>query len=406
MKVSIFNITFYIIIFFSVLNPILAGFFTEGIGLVYKTYTFILLMAAFLAVKKYRGNKLNNILLNPATCFLYYLIFQTTITVITAGNKLHNIVYELSTYLLPCLAILVVSILVSKYNDGKVCRLINFFIYAATLSLVVDALGYGDIFAGRYKEALLERFGVKQLHGFLPWPNAMATLLVVFGVIQQILKPKTVAYKIGYLSTIATLTRTYILASLVLLVTSIKGRGKKILVGALLFFLSYLSFGALKESTYELISPDTVYRLRYVWASFDVMNDYPIFGIGLGRLSDAAIWKNDKFSFHNHYGMPSELYTRAQGSWEMASSDTSLTIFAEIGFIGTLLLVLQLFWFIRIAIKTNSREFMLVLIPMAASFYSTAGMLFSFTFGVFYWFLYGMLISKYYDQNTTMPQPT
>lgn len=406
MNVSIFNIAFYTIVVFAVFSPMLSGFFVDGLGFVYKIYTVILIVTAFLAIKLYRGNNITKFIFNPATCFLYYLFLQSAITAITAGNKLQIVRYEFSAYLLPCLAILIVSIFNSEYNDGKVFRLINILIYAAIASLVLDALGYADIFTGRYKSLLTERYGLRQLHGFMPWQNPMAALLVVFGVLQQILKPKSVAHKIGYLATIATFTRAYILASLILFMTGLRGRGKRIFVGALLVILAYLSFNKVKEDTSEIVSPDTVYRLQYVWASTEVMSDYPIFGIGLGRLSDSAAWKPDKYFFHNKYEMPKEMYSytsvNAKESIEMATSDTGLTLFAEIGIIGFLLLVYQFVWFARIAIKTNSREFMLILIPMAATFYSTPGLFFSFTFGVFYWFLYGMLISRYYEAPTDL----
>jgi hypothetical protein len=400
MKISIFNAAFYTIIITAIFNPILAGFSAEGIGLVYKISTSLLFIAALLMVMRRRGPLLSKLLINPATCFIYYLILQSFIVVITAGNKLHGILYEISIYLLPCLAILLITTLVKDHDDGKVYRIITVIIYAAIASIILDALGWANIFAGRYKEMLDVRYGVRQLHGFMPWPNAMATLFVVFGILQQVLKPNSVAYKIGYLATIGTITRAHIISTLILFVFSLKGRSKKIFVCVVFVILAYVSSSAVKESTYEIVNPDTVYRLQYTWASFQVLTDYPIFGVGLGRLSDFVLWKYDKFSFHHQYSIPSEFYTSAKGTWEMASSDTSMTLFAEIGGIGSLLFLLQLVWFIKIAFKTDRKKYMLIFIPIFLSFYSTPNIVFSFTVGIFYWFLFGILISVYYKVHT------
>lgn len=401
MNVSIFNVAFYTVVMLAIFNPVLSGFFVDGLGIVYKSYTLILLVLAFLVVKKYRGNNPYKLLLNPATCFLFYLFFQSGITTVTAGNKLQIIRYEYFAYLLPCLGILFVSIFHSKYCDGRVYIFLSFVIYIAIASLVLDALGYADIFTGRYKNILTERYGLRQLHGFMPWQNPMANLLLLFGVLQQILNPKTVAYKIGYLATLTTLVRAHIFASFILFVTTLRGRGQIFCVGILLVIFAYLSFNKVMEDTAEFINPDTVYRLQYVLASTYVLRDYPVFGIGLGRLSDAAIWKPDKYYFHDKYGMPKELFsytsTDAKEFVEMATSDTGLTLFAEIGIVGILLLVFQFYWFVHIAFKTNCRKFILILIPMASLFYSTPGILFSCTSGIFYWFLYGILISRYYE---------
>jgi hypothetical protein len=400
MKISIFNSACYTIFITAIINPILAGFFTEGLGLVYKMYTLLLFVAAFLVITRYQGSQSSKFIMNPATCFIYYLILQSCIVTLTAGSKLHNVVYELSAYLLPCLSILLITTFVSKHNDGNAYWIINLVIYAAIVSIILDALGCMTFFAGRYKELLDVRYGVRQLHGFMPWPNGMATVIVVFGILQQILKPNSAAYKMGYVATFGTITRAYILSAVFLLIISLKSRKNKILAFVFLVVFAYFSSSTVKESTYEIVNPDTVYRLQYVWASSKVLADNPIFGIGLGRLSDSVLWKYDNFSLHNQYQIPSEFYSSEKGSWEMASSDTSLTLFAEIGCIGSLLFVLQLAWFIRIAIKANSRRFLIILVPMFLPFYSTPNIFFSFTIGIFYWFLYGILISKYYKDGT------
>lgn len=401
----IYKFAIYTIFIFAVLNPILAGFFEESLGLTYKAYLLVLYIASMLSIYHYKGNKLHNLLINPATCFLYYLILQSVITLLTAENTALGFFYELSAYILPSLFVLILSALTTSTVEYKIEPLINIVLFVAIVSLVIDGLGYADFFAGRYSDYLPERFGFKQLHGFMPWPNAMANLLLMFGLIQQIFKPKALAFRIGYFAIISTFTRSAIAAAFALFfITFDKSRLKmlptkpSLAVGFfILVIITFLSFRSVKDSVDEFRRPDAVYRLQYVSASMKSMIDYPIFGVGLGRLSERSLWEKDNFKFQNKYGLDDSITSYRNGTVDMGGSDTSVTLLAEIGLVGLILFAFQFVWFVRIAIKTGNMEYLLIFIPLVMLFYSTAGVIFSFNVGVFYWFLFGKLVSKYFE---------
>jgi hypothetical protein len=246
---------------------------------------------------------------------------------------------------------------------------------------------------GRYGEIVLERFGFRQLHGFMPWQNTMATLLVISSVLLQINRDKSSASKIGYFATFATLTRGYIISAIVLMIISMKSRLKRLLVMAACFFFIVSWFGMITESTYELADSSSVYRVQHIIGSINVLADYPILGVGLARLSEASAWKLDQFFFQASYGMPITLFaTDAAGIIDMGTSDTSVTLLGEIGIFGTILFGFQFYWYVKLAIA-NNKKYLLVLVPIAITFYSTAGIMFSYGFGVFYWYLFGQLIA-------------
>lgn len=278
-------------------------------------------------------------------------------------------------------------------NDGEDCLLaiIKLVLLLSFISIVIDLAGYGSVFTGKYTSILPDRLGFRQIHGFMPWPNVMATTLVVFSLLLYIFDGKAVFVKIGYLLTIFTLVRAHIITTILLYTFSLKNKITKIIIIFSVVLTGIFTIPDFVKDSAQELSPEnqeTIYRLIYVVASWNALNDYPFFGIGINRMSNKAIWEMENFKIHTKYFLPTELFTI-----EMATSDTNITFLAEIGFIGICLYFIQFVYFIFLSFKVNRKKYILFLIPQVLWFYSFPSMMFSYNYGAFYWFLYGNLLA-------------
>ncbi len=139
---------------------------------------------------------------------------------------------------------------------------------------------------------------------------------------------------------------------------------------------------------------DKIYRLAYINESINILFDYPFFGIGLNRLTNSAIWELDSYYWHFKYGIPDTLFSK-----KLNTSDTGFTFFAEIGLLGVAFYLVSMLYFIYLCYRLKKYRYAYLLIPQVTLLYSFPSILFSMSFGIFYWFFYGLLVSADYKQR-------
>ncbi|MCM0083598.1 O-antigen ligase family protein [Geomonas sp. Red32] len=393
------NLVFYTLVLYAMLTPMMAA---EIVTLPMSNYAYSAVLLAVLGTTALRKARIwtDELVFNPATLFLGYFFIQGPLTVLTANSSVKIVAVNFLFTLIPCTAAFLVAAAFGRYADiGKIVKLLSFCIMISIASIVLDAFGYADFWAGKYVDLNPVRFGIRQFHGLMPWPNVMATMLIIFSIVRHILARNQFITRLGYLAVFATSVRAQIATAIILLILSFKSARTRLILFVLFLALIVLTFSDVKQSTNEFgkSGSSVIYRIVYAVGSLDILKDYPVFGIGLNRISDTAIWELDGYYFHKIYSLPTTL-----DNWSMANSDTSVTYIAEFGGIGLILFIAQFVWFIQIALRSNERKFLFILIPIVVWFYSATNLLFSSTFGVFYWFVYGLMVSRYVQWKSTV----
>lgn len=372
--------------------PIAAAHFPAGVGAALsRTFIVLLLLLFARSIVRVTRRRISALLFTPGALFLAYLVVQSLLVPVTAGATIATAISGV-LLVLPCL----LSLGIAALNDGKSVllthrkMLVAFIIFGAC-SILLDLVGLDGITAGKYGDILPERLGFQQAHGLMPWPNAYAGFLTLFSLLLFIEYPRSRAALVGFILLPATVVRAHIVAAVTIFGFGYKRRVTKYVALVSAIAVSVVMFSDLiSESGEELIASsgvESVYRATYIAGAYEAMTEYPLIGLGLNRLSNRSEWERDGFRLHRHYGLPDTLF-----GGEMASSDTGITFFAEIGLLGCILLLIQIFHFFLLTRRVGKPRYGLMIIPLVLLVYSTPAIFLSVTFGIFYWFLYGELL--------------
>lgn len=400
MSLKIKSIYFLIIIAMGVITPILTAHLPPIFNAVFSKLCLIsLLTLTCVSLLRAPQKKAAFIFRSPAFIFFCYLIAQSLLTIASANSPLRIAISNVMFVVLFMCCFFIPALLSSYLNIQKIVRTLNILIFAAGISVAIDLLGYGKVFGGSYGDFLPERLGFSQVHGFMPWPNAFATYLLVFSLLLHIFKPNSKSTWGGFVLIFPTLVRAHIVSTIVILLTAVKSRLMKIvLVGVVLFVASNSLSDFISDSAKELNIDEgasSVYRLSYIVNSSQALLDYPLLGVGLNRLTNRSTWEQDNFSLHNRYQLPKELFGN-----DMGSSDTGLTFFYEVGLIGVVLYLFQLVHFVILAYRLNCKNYALFVVSQLLLLYSFPSIVLSVTFGIYYWFLYGNLIARSWEKKS------
>lgn len=141
---------------------------------------------------------------------------------------------------------------------------------------------------------------------------------------------------------------------------------------------------------------EDTYRHHYLNGALNALADYPFFGVGLDRLSLSSHWEKDAFYFHYLYNLPTQI-PGTYNTAELSTSDSGLTLIGEMGGVGIVMICVLYFNFIYLSIKLNCKKYLYVVIQHFVYMYSAPSWLFNVFFSFPFWFLYGILIFKKYN---------
>lgn len=405
MKKLVINInsaSFYIILFFSIITPLITAHFDSNIiSLTNKVLYLSMTILFFIKLKRCKMERFLFIVKKPTFIFFIYLFLQNFITIITAENNL-KIAFSNTLFVFLFFCVFMISALSSGFfKPYRLKSILELLLIIAFVSIVLDYFGYTGFFLST-ADSNLERLGFKQIHGFMPWPNIFATFLLVISILISIVSPSNYFSKLGYLLVILTMVRAHIFTSLILIFLNFKKKYSKIIFilvvfFATIFFIKTVDISEMSEFTMSEINLENnykVYRLAYISESRNILEDYPLFGVGINRLTNRAIWEFDNFYFHLKYEIPSTLFEK-----ELNTSDTGITFFAEIGLIGILFYLLMTAHFFYLCLKMKEYRYLSFLIPQITLLYSYPSLILSLYFGIFYFFFYGLLIARNFSER-------
>lgn len=403
MKIKTNSLCFYLILFFSILMAIVPAHFDGTIISVLNKSLYLCTWLLFsIVILRSKPGKILFVLKTSGSIFFIYLFLQTGVTLFTAGSTLKIALSNIMFISVFFCVFMIAALQSSEFQPFGLNKILTFFIILALLSTVLDVFGYTQFFLGKYGDANLERFNFAQVHGFMPWPNIFATFLMTISILLTITRPSNATSKLGYLLILPTIVRAHILTGMLLLVLDLKKNSFKMIAIFLLivagtYFAATIDYSEQAEVVMSELNPENtekIYRVAYINETINILHDYPFTGIGLNRLSNRAFWEFDNFQWHLKYGLPDTLFGK-----ELSTSDTGFTFFAEIGLIGTAFYLAGMLHFLYLSIKQKKYRYGYFLIPQVTLLYSFPSMLFSLSFGMFFWFFYGLLISADYQQR-------
>lgn len=335
--------------------------------------------------------RIKQYLKEPAFWFFIYIVLQGAVTIRTAHSSL-SILLSNCVYILPFFLVLMSYSFLPNSLDSKPVRIVTYcIILLVVASIVLDLSGHAKMFSGRYTAILPVRYGFSQVHGLMPWPNILATLLVVLALFSLVIGiPRPWVYFLILLTPL-TIVRAHVMSAFVSSFFIVKRKAIRFLIvlSILAGMVAFHEEVGKSLTELDITNAQTVYRLAYVYGSFQVFEKYPALGIGLNRLSNDTIWKKDSFYWNDQFDLPTELF-----GTDMSTSDTSMTMLGELGIVGVAITILLLVRFAHLAVKNDAKPFLLFLIPVFLWFYSFANLFFSYNFSLIFFMLYGDLLQR------------
>lgn len=265
------------------------------------------------------------------------------------------------------------------------------FIYLG--STILDFIGVLKSFQAN--RVLEYKYGFKVITGFSP--NANNASLFLFNIsLLLFLIDRSKLPIIGMLISILTFSRSAFLQVISFLFFTVRKKSTRILYILALVCLvgfNYKQFSEpIEQTILELDSKnkDWVYRVAFLNATGEVFKESPIIGVGFNRLSELPYWEADNFFFHNKYNLPRNIYGLEYGE-VLTTSDTSITLIAEIGIVGVLMFAILFYDFNRLTRKHKLMKFNLVYIPIIFGVFQITGSVFNLSFFLPFWVLYAYL---------------
>lgn len=382
------------IIFFYLPNSgVISIMFGADVEVILRRIVFVVLLLFSFSIFTNNGKKLVVYLLP-----LFFFLIQPFIQFFTAQLPF-SIVVNIVQIL--CLSVLIfiaaTEIDIEKDSDliSSFCK-ISLVIYLSSLPIVlfIDR----TFFLGNYP--LYDRFGFNPIDGYFPHHNVASFFLLNISLLLFMTKGIDKWLYLAIFFIILTTSRSGISQAIFIIIV-IFGRQKHwykylIYLGIIILFISLLDFimpiieATLLQLDYS--NKDTIYRLGYIKNTVDAFSDYPIFGVGYNRLSINIYWELDNFFIYNKYSLTNRIVGTGADTADLATSDTSITVIAELGLIGIICFGLIFKKYLSLTRANKLWKFNLVFIPIVLGIFQISGFIFTYSNFYIFWFLYGMLI--------------
>jgi hypothetical protein len=364
-------------------------------------YIFLFIIAVL--IKNDKGRMLF-LLKSPITIIIFLFILSQVITMITASNTLELLRMAFMTFLFKVFIIVPAFIFNFKINDILKYKKIIFNLFF--IIIIGNFLTQIDFFEKLvtgvyYKEVRLERFGWEPMHSLMPIANSLVPYLLFFFLTFMIINKNKLATFVTYILVILASNRVSILLFSFIYLRH-RLNFKKVLLGivALLIMSSFFSQNiksAIEEASFsDQEKIDMVPRLHYTIKSLEVFSDYKFFGIGLRRFSTESFWKEDNYFWQKTYGIHTEFINEVGYMMDFSVTDTGLVFLAEIGIIGTILLVFLFSYLIYIGKIVGNEILKLYVVAGLVYLYNITDPFNTYVFGIAFWFIVGVFLNEYY----------
>ncbi|MED1269346.1 O-antigen ligase family protein [Bacillus mycoides] len=337
-----------------------------------------------------------------------------TVNFISTMTTYHDLKIFISTTLDYCkYFILVFIVLYSRFNDEDILKLLKLYSPIIIIGFILALLQFMgierffDMFRGIYNIQI--RSGIYRSIGFFPYPIEFANYsCVLFCLYYYLNKYKYNNNFLLFISAILVLnilltgTRVTLLALIAtLILNSFKSfkQALKISFFLLILLLIMNNFFNLKEvisdTKTEYSSSTLSPREYYITKGFDVLADYPLFGIGFNTYGTRYYRDITGDMIFNKYEVHAFDWVK------LSTTDTFVAqILPEFGIIGVLLIILSCIFVYRryryiSKVDMSNRAYLYIIIACLILSLNSSQVLFNPHVGSLFWISIGMILSNY-----------